>query len=153
MVLTNQIVDKVYASNNGAKITHPGSMQWYYIHEKGTYWINSFNDGVNVAFDVYEDDDLSNPIQPYHGEVDIELGKRFVTTRPIFIRVYAADASGNPDRVSTGNYQIYFHRATGATPWDSIALADRHGAVHLGRFRRVSRRCGSTSPEPDVRCR
>jgi endonuclease/exonuclease/phosphatase family metal-dependent hydrolase len=120
--LDYQNVDAVYASNDGAKIAHSGNMQWYYIPDKGTYWIQSFNDGVNVAFDVYEDKDLSNPIQPYHNEVDPEQGKRFVTTRPIFIRVYAVNPNGTPDRFNVGDYQIHFHRATGASPWDSIAL-------------------------------
>lgn len=115
-------VDKEYGAAEKAAITHPGSMQWYYIHDKGTYWIQTFNSGANVAYDVYNDWDLSNPIKPFHNETDPEQGARFVTTGPIFIRVFAANPDKTPNRTDTGDYVIKFHRATGATPWDSIAL-------------------------------
>ena len=98
VTLDTQSADAVYASKEGAVIAHPGNMQWYYIPDTGTYWIQSFNVGATVAFDVYEEDDLSNPIQPYHGEVDPEQGKHYVATRPLYVRVYAVHPDGTPDR-------------------------------------------------------
>jgi hypothetical protein len=105
-----------------ARITHPGSMQWYYLPEAGTYWINIIDNQDHVAFDVYNDNDLSNPLPPYHGETQPRKGKKFVTYNPIYVRTYAVDATLKPDRNWVGPYSIQLWRATGATPDDSISI-------------------------------
>ncbi len=109
--------------NIPGKITHPGSMQWYKINQPGTYWINITQNPGQVAFDVYADNDLSDPLHPYHGQKDPRKGERFVVKRPIYIRTYAIDANGKPDRTSIPDYSIRVQRAMGTGPTDSIGLS------------------------------
>ncbi|MFY9825478.1 MAG: endonuclease/exonuclease/phosphatase family protein [Thermoanaerobaculia bacterium] len=109
-----------YGSAEGAKLTFPGSMQWYKLPDPGTYWI--LMGAGNTAFDVYRADDLSEPIHPYHGETDPERGKRFVSEVPLYVRVFAVHPDGTPDRSWTGTYSMRFQRALGTTAYDSIGL-------------------------------
>jgi len=110
-------------ANIPGKITHPGSMQWYKINQAGTYWINITQGAGQVAFDVYANTDLSEPIKPYHNQTDPRKGSRFVVKRPIYIRTYAIDANGKPDRTSIPAYSIRFQRAMGQGPSDAIHLS------------------------------
>jgi hypothetical protein len=48
---------ETFNQNRQARITHPGSMQWYYLPHAGTYWINIVDNAANVTFDVYNDYD------------------------------------------------------------------------------------------------
>ncbi len=112
-----------YTVNDGARIAHPGNMQWYKLPDPGTYWINIMSQGDHVGYDVYRDSNLSDPIQPYHGEHDDRKGERFVSDTPLYVRVYARNPDGSPDRAFTGNYVARFQRSMGATPDDSIAIS------------------------------
>lgn len=111
-----------YTVNEGARIAHPGNMQWYKLPDPGTYWINIMSTGDHVGYDVYRDTNLSDPIGPYHGEHDDRKGERFVSDTPLYVRVYARNPDGSPDRAFTGNYVARFQRSMGATPDDSIAI-------------------------------
>jgi Endonuclease/Exonuclease/phosphatase family len=107
---------------DGTQIKFQGSMQWYYIPTRGAYWIRSLDWTTYVAFDVYKDTDLSTPIEPYHGQTDPERGERFVSDRPLFIRVYAAHPDGTPDRTAVGQYSIHIAKCMGTGPMDSLPL-------------------------------
>src|SRR5262249_28321381 len=110
-------------ANIPGQIQNPGNMQWYKINQAGTYWINITQRPGQVAFDVYADTALSEPIKPYHNQTDPRKGSRFVVKRPIYIRTYAIDASGKPDRTSVPGYSIRFQRAMGQGPSDAIHLS------------------------------
>jgi hypothetical protein len=120
--LTSDHHVETFNQNRQARITHPGSMQWYYLPEPGTYWINIVDGADHVAFDVYNDFDLSDPLPPYHGETDARKGKRYVSYNPLYVRVYAVDQNRKPDRNWVGPYAIQLWRAMGATPDDSIGI-------------------------------
>ena len=120
--LTSDHHVETYNQNREARITHPGSMQWYYLPKSGTYWINIVDNVEHVWFDVYNDYDLSDPLPPYHGKTDPRKGLKFVSHNPLYVRVYAVDANRQPDRSYVGSYSIQLWRATGATPDDSITL-------------------------------
>ncbi len=122
VTFTQAISTRSFNLSAGARILYPGNMQWYKIPAAGTYWIKIIANADHVGFDVYEEDDLSNPIDAYHGESDPRKGLRFVTSLPLFVRVYAINPDGTPDRTWADSYSIQFHQSFGRTPDDSIGL-------------------------------
>lgn len=110
----------------GAKITFPGSMQWYRIDKPGSYSLEpSGPNADHVGVNVYAATDLSRPLPPFYAEEEPRWGPKYcMTDPPYYVRVFAKDpATGNPDRTWTGDYSISFHEYRGTTPEDSISLA------------------------------
>ena len=111
---------------HGARITYPGSMQWYRIDKAGSYSVQAAaTSGDRVGVAVYAAADLSRPLSPFYGEVNPRYGPKYVMTDPpYYVRVFAKDpATGAPDRSWTGTYTITFHEYRGTSPDDSISLA------------------------------
>jgi hypothetical protein len=120
VAITNESPSPDYLPVEQPIIMWPGSMQWYRITEVGAYSIRV--DGPTaVDFNVYREDDLSRPISSYH-DMESEWGTRYsLPDPPYFVRVFAVDAQGNPDRAATGPYGVTIHRhmctsATDACP-------------------------------------
>ncbi len=95
------------------KITYKGSMQWYYVGDKGgSYSIMTSGD---VRFDVYEAKDLSRPIR-VTGEIT-EWGMQYsIPEAPFYIRVLAQSPYW------TGDYTIKIHLHLGKSKDDAILL-------------------------------
>jgi len=95
------------------KIRYKGSMQWYYVGDKGgSYSIMTSGD---VSFDVYEAKDLSRPIR-VTGEMT-EWGMQYsIPEAPFYIRVLAKSPYW------TGDYTIKIHLHMGKSKDDAILL-------------------------------
>lgn len=117
-----------FSAASGAKITFPGSMQWYRIDQPGSYSIKL--SGVNAAhlgFEVYAGRDLSTPLPPFYNEVNKRYGpKYFMPETPYYVRVFAKDPNSGkankPDRNWKGDYSIAFHQYRGTSPDDAMLL-------------------------------
>ncbi|HWS90149.1 MAG TPA: hypothetical protein VN282_24480 [Pyrinomonadaceae bacterium] len=96
-------------------IVFPGSMQWYKVNEKGTFSIATSKS--NVAFEVYQERDLSRPVNFFHGEMHawgedpIFIGKTYKFSEPpYYVRVFPVKDDGTHDRAWVGLYMISFHK-------------------------------------------
>jgi hypothetical protein len=109
-----------------AQITHAGSFQWFRIDQAGTYSIDIQPDaiGADVAFLVYHESDLSRPIEPVSDILGDDVGLTFAMLEPpYYIRTFAVDGSGAPDRTASGRgYHINFHQHLCREPGDFCYL-------------------------------
>lgn len=131
----NGSADLLVGSQQKAKISYPGSMQWYRIDKPGSYGIqvssgDSKPGDVPVGFEVYAASNMSTPIKPYYGEVSARYGQKFALPNPpYYVRVFALDVTNHAggtikseSRTKTGNYRIKFHEFRGTSPEDAIIL-------------------------------
>ena len=110
------VEDVAVTASDGARITFPGSFQWFRITEPGSYSILSGADDPSerIAFDVYQAEDLSRPIAPFSNQEHPDYGLPFSLHKPpYYVRVFAADpavSAPTPDRQASGvDYAIKFH--------------------------------------------
>ena len=103
-------------SDGDTRIKFPGSMQWYKVDEKGTISIGTSKN--NVAFEVYQERDLSRPVNFFHGEMTTWgtkdqpfIGKTYKFSEPpYYVRVFPAKDDGTQDRSWHDAYRISFHK-------------------------------------------
>jgi exonuclease III len=108
-----------------ARITNGGSFQWFKIDQAGTYSID-LDPAVStagVAYAVYHHTDLSRPIQPFDPE-EGEWGVIYAFPEPpYYIRTFAVDAQGRPDRAAKlRDYTLKVHQHLCRTPIDACVL-------------------------------
>jgi hypothetical protein len=104
-----------------AAIGPPGAFQWFRIDVSGSYSIKLT--GPGVRFDVYHHTDLSRPIEPFEEE-EGELGIPYsMPEAPYYIRTYAVDANGSPDRTASNlPYTLAVHQHLCRSPLDACML-------------------------------
>ncbi|MDG2304327.1 MAG: hypothetical protein P8R42_06665 [Candidatus Binatia bacterium] len=130
VTISNESASPDYLPPGQPIIMWPGSMQWYKITEAGAYSL-AVDGPTAVDFDVYREDDLSRPISSYHG-MESEWGTRYsLPDPPYFVRVFAVDAQGKPDRAATGEYGITIHRhmCTSAEDACTVVAGGHHDAL------------------------
>ena len=116
-------------------VTHPGSMQWWKVAEKGTYTIaavglSTLTTDDDFELTLYRDTDLSTPVGVYKGETNVMnldgiqiTGSKFdLLEPPYFIRIK------HKYRSVTGDYGLAVLRHDCGSKPQSCAL--RPGEVH-----------------------
>lgn len=116
------------------EITFPGSMQWFRIDHPGTYTFATSGAAGPLAFEVFQDDNLSIPLGGAHrlGQDRIEscgasvtgemvcvpvFGEKLVVPQaPFFVRVWS------PDRAFSGSYAFTAYRYTCKSPNEACAV-------------------------------
>lgn len=118
--------DQGYGPAEGATIVRPGHFQWFTIEQPGAYSIvvDPAVAGEDVAFEVYHESDLSRPIRPVTDVVHPDWGVKFALLEPpYYIRTFAVDAAGAPDRTAhSRGYFINFHQHLCRSVEDSCYL-------------------------------
>lgn len=108
-----------------ARIAMGGNMQWFRIDQAGSYSIDvePVVSGERVSFVVYHHTDLSRPIQPFDQE-ETEFGVPYsLPDPPYYIRTFAVDAAGVPDRTATRrSYTLSVHQHLCRDPLDACFL-------------------------------
>jgi hypothetical protein len=108
-----------------ARIRWGGSFQWFVIRQPGTYSmdLDPAVSGADVAYLVYHHTDLSRPIaafDPAQGEWGVIFS---LPHPPYYIRTFAVDAQGQPDRTATNrSYTFKVHQHLCRTPSDGCVL-------------------------------
>ncbi len=120
------VQDIVNGPNEGAGITNPGNVQWYVINQPGAYSmdVGSLSPGVDFAFDVYREDDLSRPLAPFNeGNKHPEFGWTFpMHDGDYYIRVYPVK-DGERDRTVSGvDYELRVHQHLCRDPMDACPV-------------------------------
>lgn len=120
------VQDVVNGPADGAKINNPGNVQWYVINQRGAYSmdVESLTPGVDVAFDVYREDDLSRPLAPFNeGNKHPEFGWTFpMHDGDYYIRVYPV-SDGKRDRTAAQvDYQLRVHQHLCRDPMDACPV-------------------------------
>lgn len=116
--------DEIIAPPN-ARIAMGGNMQWFIIDDPGSYSIRTTAaPNKKVDFLVYHHTDLSRPIQPFDPE-PTEWGTPFaLPDPPYYIRTFAVDGSGKPDRNAIDrDYTLTVHQHLCREAWDACFLA------------------------------
>jgi len=109
-----------------ALIAMGGNMQWFVIDQPGSYSIRTTPSAANAEVDflVYHHTDLSRPLQPFDPE-ETEWGLPFaLPDPPYYIRTFAVDGTGQPDRNATNReYTLTVHQHLCRDPQDACFLA------------------------------
>ncbi len=117
--------DEVFGPAEGARITFPGSFQWFIIRLEGSYSIktSSPHPTSEVGFDVYKYDDLSRKLIPFNDFEHLDWGWTFpMPDPPYYIRTYAT-TDDKPDRtVGNVDYTISIHQHLCREPIDACPL-------------------------------
>ena len=115
------------------RITYPGSMQWFYIKDRGTYSFALYNeDGTparedrdHVRFRVYQSTNMSIPLVSERGETSLFLdahkktheGRKYhIAEGPFYLKIFHSD----PDQ--TGRYKLVIHKHQCITKEDACVL-------------------------------
>ena len=107
-----------------AGIGPAGAFQWFRIEQFGTYSIKTTHaPNERVAFDVYHHTDLSRPILPFDEE-ETRWGTLYsFPDPPYYIRTFAVDAAGAPDRTARArDYTLKVHQHLCRKPIDACVL-------------------------------
>ena len=124
--------DEVITPDDGARITFPGSFQWFRISQEGSFVFSTLDahPEIDVRYDVYDSSDLSRPLSPVDQDVPIGSldglaanGDQYLLpSPPYYIRTYAV-RNGEPDRTE-GNVPYLFvaHQNLCRSPQDACAI-------------------------------
>ena len=133
-----------------AVLVSGGGFQWFRIDQAGTY---SFDldpavPGENVDYVIYHHTDLSRPIQPFDDEPG-EFGIIYSMPQPpYYIRTFAVDGNGKPDRTAKGRgYYLHVHQHLCRSPQDACAL-DPGLAVEAPYFYKWPNTVGGNPGDP-----
>ena len=124
--------DEQILPDDGARITHPGSFQWFRLDQAGSFVFSTFDldPDVDVKFDLYKSTDLSRPLAPIdkdvpftsEGEVELEGLQYRLDSPPYYIRTFVT-RDGVPDR-TVGNvpYGFAAHMNLCRSPKDACVI-------------------------------
>ena len=116
-------------------IAGPGGMYWLRLDETAGWGTGSYifsvksnTSGFRVAMDVYQSTDLSTPLPSFLEDPSGRWTQFSLPDPPYYIRIFAVDAAGRPDRTKSGAFTFTAHENRGVTPGDAIAM--RPGGDH-----------------------
>ena len=90
--------------------------------------MKSNTSGFRVAMDVYQSTDLSTPLPSFLEDPSGRWTQYSLPDPPYYIRIFAVDAAGRPDRTKSGAFTFTAHENRGVSPGDAIAM--RPGGDH-----------------------
>lgn len=125
--------DVSFNATTGARITHPGSFQWFLIQQPGTYSIKTSDahTASDVKFEVYQGADLSRPLLADNEADPSRRGFKFAMYEPpYYVRTFLT-TSGKPNR-TLGNidYTIQLHQHLCRSAADACLLPPAVPVTH-----------------------